>query len=236
MGELVTWVRAQRDRTAGFTLVALGAVLLLSGWVGVSGTSDRAGQLSYLVSGGLGGLFCLAAGASLLLLADLDDERRKLDELSGVLQWHDDPTDGCPPKGRRGLLLAVTVAAMVLASAWLWASGASDQSGAIPGLLVALVAVGGAGLVEGAALWRARRSFARRKIRLIDEVSSRWPDVELQVEQPGPAPADSTVLTVDGLRRYHRPGCPTMAGVSAAPVARDRVSPDLLPCQLCEAP
>jgi hypothetical protein len=238
VAEFVVWVRAQWDRTAGFTLLVSGAVLLLSGWVGVSGTPDRAGQLSYLVSGGVGGLFCLAAGASLLLLADLDDEWRKLDELSGVLQLPDDPLDDRRPKNRRGTLLAVAVAALVLASAWFWASGAGDRDGAAPGVLLALVAFVGAGLVEGAALWRARQSFVRRKIVLLDDVSSRWPHAQLRKQPPGPAPADDTVLTVDGLRRYHRPGCPTMAGVAATAtaVARDRVSPDLLPCQLCAAP
>src|SRR4051812_23647791 len=60
VSDLVTWVRAQWDRTAGFTLLGLGAVLLVFGWLGVSSTSNRAGQLSYLVSGGMGGLFCLA--------------------------------------------------------------------------------------------------------------------------------------------------------------------------------
>ena len=43
----MTWVRAQWDRTGGFALLAAGAVLLLSGWVGVSGTSDRPAQLSF---------------------------------------------------------------------------------------------------------------------------------------------------------------------------------------------
>ena len=232
----MTWVRAQWDRTAGFTLLASGAALLFSGWVGVSGTSDRAGQLSYLVSGGLGGLFCLAAGASLLLLADLDDECRKLNELRGVLHGDHDPADRRPPERRTGMLLAVTGAALVLASGWFWASGADDQNGAVPGVLVALAALVAAASVEGAALWRTRRSFTRGKVGVIDAVSSRWPQAEVESgPADGPTPAGNTVLTVDGLRRYHRPDCPTMAGVSATAVPRERVSPDLLPCQLCEA-
>jgi hypothetical protein len=234
--EVVTWVRAQWDRTGGFTLLAVGALLLLSGWIGVSGTSDRAGQLSYLVSGGLGGLFCLAAGATLLLFADLDDEWRKLNELSGVLHEQDDFAAGGRRAGHTTVLLAVFAAALVLAAGWFWASGAADQDGATPGLLLGVAALLGATLVEGAALWRARRSFTRLRVTVIDEVSSRWPVVDLRSEPPEPPPGINTVLTVDGLRRYHRPGCPTMAGVEATPVHRDRVSPDLLPCQLCEAP
>jgi len=231
------WVRAQWDRTAGFALLGVGAVLLVSGWVGVSGTSERPGQLSYLVSGGLGGLFCLAAGASLLLLADLDDEWRKLKELGRLLDWRTDPADRIRGR-RRGTLLAVVVAATVLATGWFWTSGADDQHGATPGLLIAIFALVGAGLAEGAAVGRARRSFSRRKAMLLDEVASRWPVVDLRTE-PTPdlaaAPAPGTVFTADGLRRFHRPGCPTMAGVDAVAVPRDRVDPDLLPCQLCEA-
>jgi len=238
----VTWVRAQWDRTGGFALLAGGAVLLLSGWVGVSGTSDRAGQLSYLVSGGLGGLFCLAAGATLLLFADLDDECRKLDELSGLLDQHGDPSDGVRRGGGAVVLVAGLAAALLLAIGWFWASGADDQRGAIPGLLVAIAALLAADLVEGSSIWRASRSLTSRKVTLLDAVSARCLVADLRsgpigpAPTPAPAPADGTVLTVDGLRRYHRPGCPTMAGVDATAVPRDRVSPDLLPCRLCEAP
>jgi hypothetical protein len=235
VSDLVTWVRAQWDRTGGFALLAAGAVLLLSGWVGVSGTSDRPAQLSYLVSGGLGGLFCLAAGSTLLLFADLGDEWRKLDELSGVLhQHHVSNEDG--PGLRKGLLVAVAVSAVVLAVGWFWASGASDGDAATPGLLLSLAALVAAGLVEGTALGRARRSFTRRKATLVDAVSARWPVLDLRSQEPEPAALGAgTVLTVEGLRRFHRPSCPTMAGVAAVPVPRDQVSPDLLPCQLCEA-
>lgn len=235
MSDVITWVRAQWDRTGGFALLTVGAVLLLSGWVGVSGTSDRAGQLSYLVSGGLGGLFCLAAGASFLLLADLDDEWRKLNELSGVLHAPGDPAIDRRGGSHTGLFLIVAASAVVLGAGWFWASGADNEDGAIPGLLLALGALVAAALVQGVTLWRARRSFSRRKTTLLDEVSTRWPVMDLPPESRQPAHEVNTVLTADGLRRYHRPGCPTMAGVDAVVVPRDRLNPDLLACQLCEA-
>ena len=53
----MTWLRAEWDRVLGFTLIALGAVLLVLGYLGVSDSPYVAEQLSYIVSGGLGGLF-----------------------------------------------------------------------------------------------------------------------------------------------------------------------------------
>ena len=83
--DLMTWLRAEWDRVLGFTLIALGAVLLVLGYVGVSDSPYVAEQLSYIASGGLGGLFLLGAGATLLILADLHDEWRKLDRVEAIL-------------------------------------------------------------------------------------------------------------------------------------------------------
>jgi hypothetical protein len=83
--DLMTWLRAEWDRVLGFGLVALGAILLVLGYLGVSNSPYVAEQLSYIVSGGLGGLFLLGAGATLLILADLHDEWRKLDRVEAML-------------------------------------------------------------------------------------------------------------------------------------------------------
>jgi hypothetical protein len=83
--DVMTWLRAEWDRVLGFTLIALGAVLLVLGYIGVSDSPYVAEQLSYIVSGGLGGLFLLGAGATLLILADLHDEWRKLDRVEALL-------------------------------------------------------------------------------------------------------------------------------------------------------
>lgn len=78
---VVKWIRVQWDRAAGAGLVVAGAVALLIGWVGVSGAVYPAEQLPFLISGGLGGLFLLGAGATLWLSADLRDEWRHLDAM-----------------------------------------------------------------------------------------------------------------------------------------------------------
>jgi hypothetical protein len=86
MDHLITLVRAQWDRLLGGGLLLVGAILLVAGWIGVSGASTSKDQLSYLASGGLGGLFCLGAGVGLLVSANLADEWRKLDALTRAVR------------------------------------------------------------------------------------------------------------------------------------------------------
>src|ERR1044072_8390521 len=98
------------------------------------------------------------------------------------------------------MLLGIAVSALVLTAAWFWTSGADDQQGATPGLLVAILALVSAGILEGAALARARRSLSRRKAALMGEVSPGGPVIDLRAEPPpdpapAPAPASGTVLT-----------------------------------------
>jgi|GraSoiStandDraft_14_1057315.scaffolds.fasta_scaffold392616_2 hypothetical protein len=73
---LVQW-----DRVGGAALVLLGLGVLIAGCVGVSYATATVDQLSYLISGGILGLFLLGLGATLWLSADLRDEWRKLDHL-----------------------------------------------------------------------------------------------------------------------------------------------------------
>jgi hypothetical protein len=84
--EPTKWLRLQWDRTLAWALVVAGAVALIIGWVGVSGTAYSAQQLPYIISGGLGGIFLLGVGATLWLSADLRDEWRKLDRIEEALQ------------------------------------------------------------------------------------------------------------------------------------------------------
>jgi hypothetical protein len=94
--DFMTFVRNQRDRVGAWCSVGLGAIVLLLGWVGVSGTPFPAEQIPYIVSGGLGGLFLLGFGALLWLSADLRDEWRKLDAIEDLLR------QGTIPEAVRG--------------------------------------------------------------------------------------------------------------------------------------
>jgi hypothetical protein len=84
--EILTALRAQWDRAAAVGALALGLLILLLGYLGVSHTEYVAEQLPYIISGGIVGLFFIISGATLWLSADLRDEWRKLDSLDAKLE------------------------------------------------------------------------------------------------------------------------------------------------------
>jgi hypothetical protein len=89
-----------RDPRLVLAIVAIvaGAIALLLGWYGVSGTFDPGEQMSYVISGGLGGLFLAGVGAALVSSSNMrqatqkiDDLQRGLDDLSAsVAQLRDE--------------------------------------------------------------------------------------------------------------------------------------------------
>jgi len=74
------------DRTAAVVSVVAGALVLVIGWFGASGTLDPGVQLPYILSGGVGGVFLLGLGATLWLSSDLRDEWCKLDAIDETLK------------------------------------------------------------------------------------------------------------------------------------------------------
>jgi hypothetical protein len=84
--ELTIWLRAEWDRVAGWGAIALGGLVLLLGYHGVSESLSTGRQLCYIVSDGIGGLFCVAVGVTLLVSADLHDEWRKLDRIEDAIR------------------------------------------------------------------------------------------------------------------------------------------------------
>jgi peptidoglycan/LPS O-acetylase OafA/YrhL len=78
---LVRRALVQWDRVGGLALVLVGLGVLIAGCAGVSNTTETVDQMSYLISGGVLGLFLLGIGATLWLSADLRDEWRKMDHL-----------------------------------------------------------------------------------------------------------------------------------------------------------
>lgn len=79
--DLARLLRQQWDRALAAVAVLIGALSLMLGWIGISGTPYPAAQLPYIISGGLGGLFLLGLGATLWLSADLREQWRALDRL-----------------------------------------------------------------------------------------------------------------------------------------------------------
>ena len=112
--EFLSWVRDQWDRVSAVVLVAVGALALLLGWLGISDALLPAEQLPYLLSGGLVGVFLLGLGATLWLSADLRDEWRKLDRLEEIVLGQAEADRGAAGGGggdRRHPSMAVASAA-----------------------------------------------------------------------------------------------------------------------------
>jgi hypothetical protein len=115
MNDLRHFLRAEWDRVAGYGCIAVGIVLLIAGFVGVRTSADVIDEISYLVTGGIGSIFLLGVGATLLLSADLHDDFRKLhrveqklDRVERLLQAEHpelldsgDPPSGSEPEGAR---------------------------------------------------------------------------------------------------------------------------------------
>lgn len=83
--ELGKWLRVAWDRAAALAVIAIGAVVLVVGWIGVSGEAYPAKQLPFIISGGIGGVFLLGVGALFWLSSDLRDEWTKLDRIEEAL-------------------------------------------------------------------------------------------------------------------------------------------------------
>lgn len=86
--DLLTFLRYQWDRVAACVAGLAGAIALILGWVGVSNQQVPAGQIPYIISGGLGGLFLLGLASVLWLSADLRDEWRQLHDIAERLDRH----------------------------------------------------------------------------------------------------------------------------------------------------
>lgn len=70
----------------GIALAVAGAVAVFVGYWGVSGTLDPGEQLPYIISGGIGGVFLLGAGAAALFSSELADARAQARELRRLVE------------------------------------------------------------------------------------------------------------------------------------------------------
>ncbi|MGH8973915.1 MAG: hypothetical protein ACRD0C_12025 [Acidimicrobiia bacterium] len=225
-------LRAQGDWAAGVALMGLGAVLVVVGAVAVSGSRYVSDQLAYMVSGGLGGLLLLGAGATLVLTAGLGDEWRKLDRLENALPYPKVPEPSAAVLVRRGRVLAgagMVVALVFVVLAWVKVSGEADPEPGLEAIGTATIGLMIGALLVGLATLLMKRRISVRKSRLF----APW----LQAEAAAPAPVSTNghVMVASGLTRFHNPGCPALAGLGARAVGRRQIPQGLEPCDLCEA-
>jgi hypothetical protein len=70
----------------GVALIVAGAVAIAVGYWGVSGTLDPGEQLPFIISGGIGGVFLLGAGAAVLFSSELAEARVQNRELQRLVR------------------------------------------------------------------------------------------------------------------------------------------------------
>ena len=83
--ELGKWIRLAGDRAAAVAMLGLGVIVIVAGWIGVSGEAYPAKQLPFIISGGIGGMCLLGLGALFWLSSDLRDEWTALDRIQEAL-------------------------------------------------------------------------------------------------------------------------------------------------------
>jgi hypothetical protein len=92
------YLLAQWDRVAAWVSIAVGVIVVIAGWNGISDKLYPAQQLPYILSAGVGSVFLLGVGVMLWLSADMRDEWRKLDRIERAIReegtrWLSDDAD-----------------------------------------------------------------------------------------------------------------------------------------------
>ena len=260
MKDVKRFLRAEWDRLAGYGCVAAGVVLLIAGFVGVRTSADVIDEISYLVTGGIGSIFLLGVGATLLLSADLHDDFRKLHRVEEkldrverlLLAQHPELLDladpPSPPAGsngdqaspvragavRRSRLFAgigVMVAAVLFVAGALRTAHQPSTDHMAGSVGVAL---GGAllvALVAALMVAQLRASVEQRKVAVFGNWLAVGSDVAASTVVAGGA---GSVFVVGDLPLYHRAGCQLLDGRAADEVDPAALPAGAAPCRLCE--
>ena len=80
------WVGKATRPVVGWVLLAISALFILFGWIGVSGTPVVAKQIPYVVSGGIFGVFLAVFGAYFLGTEELRKDSGRLDRLERMVE------------------------------------------------------------------------------------------------------------------------------------------------------
>jgi hypothetical protein len=255
---LTRWLRAEWDRVAGYASIVIGLVVLLAGISGVRHAEDVVDQLAYLTSGGIGAMFLLGVGATLLLSADLHDDWRKLnrveqklDRVEALLQEGRDTAPQAPPGGEVAAppAQATAQASTSLRRARTLAFGAlliglalvvvgrlhmgSDPDRLTTGISTAIAGPFLAALCAVTLTVRQKGILERRKMAVFGSWSDTEPDLT-RTPEGGGGRTETSVWVAEGLRRYHRAGCPALSGRPGREIERAVMPAGLVACGVCE--
>ena len=153
-----------------------------------------------------------------------------------ALNWREDGL-------RRALALsaaALLAPLAVMSVGWRTANHTTSLDTAARGVGIGVLGLVGALAVVGLYTFWVRARTVSRKHHLFGPQLLMGELAERVRHQPRPVAATATVADTDvvvaaGSRRFHRPGCPTLAGLETTTVDRHAVDPRLAPCGLCNA-
>ena len=212
-------LRAELPRALAWIAITAGlAAMLLSGHLVEEGLYPP-DQLARLVSGSLGGLALVTSGAGILLLADLDDLRRRIGPIVAAADH------------RRRIVLAASawVAGWLLvALGWWQARQALLFEPAFGGLLLAVIGIAAMILVAGGLALILRREIITQARATALALFARPAPPSVAVAAA--APDGTATWTAVGLTRRHRLACPALVTSGSEPVAGD---PSLELCLIC---
>lgn len=80
------WVGRATRPYIGWIIIAVGAIFMLVGYLGVSREALPAKQIPYLVSGGIGGIFLAVIGAYFLGTQEMRNDSGRLDRLEQMVE------------------------------------------------------------------------------------------------------------------------------------------------------
>lgn len=84
--ELWVWIGEALRPWVGWIFIAVGALFMLVGYLGVSREAIPAKQLPYLISGGMGGIFLAVLGAYFLGTQQLRNDSGRLDRVEQMVE------------------------------------------------------------------------------------------------------------------------------------------------------
>jgi hypothetical protein len=228
-------VFAEFDRLTAWTLIGTGFVCIGIARAQLAAARFTIDQIAYFTSGFGSGFFLLILGLALLISADLQDEKFKVDRLHERVAPGKSSEDsaalrpGRHPLRGPAILIGLAGAAALVTLGWWRASSGASVDEALAGPLFATAGL----LLSAGAVCVALRRESRQL--------GQWRRVLLEPFEEDDRATTAAAIATDhdgewtlpGARRSHRRACQALAFPDAQPVWLPPGAESLEPCLLC---
>jgi len=228
-------VFAELDRLTAWTLIGTGFVCIGIARAQLAAVRFTIDQIAYFTSGLGAGFFLLILGLALLISADLQDEKFKVDRLrERVGSGKGSATSAAlrlgHPLRNPAVLIGLTGAVALVTLGWWRASSGASVDDALAGPLFATAGLLLSAGAVGVALRRERRQLGQWRRVLLEPFEE-----DDRATTAGAIAKDHPdgEWTLPGARRSHRRACQALAFPDAQPVPLPPGAEPLEPCLLC---